>query len=237
MLVGGALLLLTAACADVPTDPDERAEYDALNDPIEPFNRQVFDMNMALDKALMKPVARFYADSVPDPARDKIHNFLANLSAPYIFANDILQGEPRLAADTLGRFMINSTFGLLGLFDVAAAGDGPKYHASDMGQTFGVWGAPEGPYLMLPFYGPSNPREVAAKAVGYVADPTDDLLGFYSALAVYSRTGAGMLDDRARSIDQLNDVERNSIDFYASVRSLYRQKRAADVDARRSKDD
>jgi phospholipid-binding lipoprotein MlaA len=233
-MMGGAIALaLLAACAEVPQDPEERAEFEALNDPIEPFNRQMFDLNMALDRAIMKPVARFYVDAVPDTARDKIHNFLLNLSAPYIFGNDLLQGQPRLAADTLGRFMLNSTFGLLGLFDVAAKDGGPKYHSSDLGQTFGVWGAPEGPYLMLPLYGPSNPREVTAKAVEFIGDPTDSVLSLYSEIAPRARGGVGMIDGRARTLDQLDDLERNSIDLYAAVRSLFRQKRNAEISARK----
>lgn len=220
-------MVALAGCAKVPTDPDERADFEAMNDPLEPMNRQIFDFNMALDRAIMKPVATFYVDNVPEDARKSAHDFLNNLRDPWIFANDLLQGHPHQAADTLGRFMVNSFWGLGGLFDVVASSGGPKYHDNDMGTTFAVWGLPDGPYLMLPFYGPSSPRDVAGKAAAWAAEPSDIVIGSYSTIAVDAHTASDMLDSRAQVLDSMNDVERNSIDFYAAVRSLYRQQRAA----------
>lgn len=222
--------LALAACAQVPSDPDEREEFEATNDPIEPFNRQVFDLNMALDRAIMKPVATFYRDNLPYEVRKGVHNALANANAPVIFANDLLQGKPHNAADTLGRFMINTTWGLLGIFDVVADTGGPKAHSNDFGETLAVWGVPDGPYLMLPLFGPSNPRDATGKAVEWVApDPTSTAINYASDAGGYVRTGSDMLDSRQDVIDALDDIERNSIDFYAAIRSLYRQKRTADI--------
>jgi phospholipid-binding lipoprotein MlaA len=205
------------------------AEYEEVNDPLEPMNREIFDLNMALDRAIMKPVAVFYQDNLPQGVRTSVHNFLNNMRSPVIFANDLLQGHPHQAADTLGRFMINSTWGVLGLFDVVADTNGPKYHPNDFAQTFAAWGLPDGPFLMLPLYGPSSPRDVAGKTAAWFADPGDYLYGMAPAAFSDSRTGVDMVDSRARMIDPLDDVERNSIDFYAAVRSLYRQQRAADL--------
>ncbi len=220
-------MVALAGCAKVPTDPDERADFEAMNDPLEPMNRQIFDFNMALDRAIMKPVATFYVDNVPEGGRKSAHDFLNNLREPWIFANDVLQGHPHQAADSLGRFMVNSVWGLAGLFDVVASSGGPKYHGNDMGTTLAVWGLPDGPYLMLPFYGPSSPRDVAGKAAAWEIEPSDIVIAMYSTWAVDAHTASDMLDARAQELEPMNDIERNSIDFYAAVRSLYRQQRAA----------
>jgi phospholipid-binding lipoprotein MlaA len=218
-------VIMVSACAQVPKDPVDRAEFYKLNDPLEPMNRVVFKGNMTLDKYVMKPVAVAYNDTVPSDVRDSVHNFLDNLSSPYILANDLLQGRFHNAAATLGRFMLNSTYGVLGLVDVTADSGGPKYHDADFGETLGVWGIPQGPYLVLPFFGPSNPRDAVGIAVDWFADPTDNVLNIYSTAAVDARTGADILDERARMVGPLDDVQRNSIDFYAAIRSLYRQNR------------
>lgn len=223
-----AMAAALAACAEVPADPDERAEFEALNDPLEPMNREIFDLNMTLDKAIMKPIATSYRDNVPDDARRSLHNALRNLGAPLIFANDMLQGKPHPAADTLGRFVINSTFGLLGLFDVAASDGGPKYHGNDVGITLAAWGLADGPYLMLPFYGPSNPRDLAGKGIGWYVDPVDYALQAVAYLPD-ARSGADILDGRTQVLDQLDEVERNSLDFYAAIRSLSRQQRESRI--------
>ncbi len=225
VLVAMLAVLMVSACAQVPRNPVDRAAFEQLNDPLEPMNRQIFDFNMMLDRYLMKPVAVFYTDTVPSDVRTSVHNALDNLNSPYIFANDLLQGRFRDAAHTLGRFMLNSTYGVLGLFDVTADSGGPKYHPADFGETLGVWGVPQGPYLVLPFFGPSNPRDAVGLAVDWVADPTDNVIGIYSNAAVDARTGADILDERARMLGPLDDIQRNSIDFYAALRSLYRQNR------------
>lgn len=222
-----AATLVAGGCAEVPTDPDEKAEFDAINDPLEPMNRRVFEVNMFLDRNVMKPVARAYVDYVPDGVRDSAHNAMNNLREPWTFVNDLLQARIDNAGDALGRFMLNSTFGVGGLFDVVASDSGVKFHSNDFGTTLAVWGMPEGPYLMLPFYGPSNPRDVTGRAAGWVAEPVDYAISQYSTLAVDGHTAMAMLDDRAQLLEPMDDLERNSIDLYAAVRSLYRQQRAA----------
>jgi phospholipid-binding lipoprotein MlaA len=230
LVAGVACALMLAGCAQVPTDPDEKAEFEATNDPIEPFNRTVFDFNMVVDRNVAQPVARGYRDVVPQTVREHLHNLLDNLRAPYTFANDVLQGEPHRAADTLGRFMLNTTFGVLGLFDVTADSGGPKHHSEDFGQTLAVWGVPDGPYLMLPLLGPSNPRDAVGRGVGFVADPVSWALGYggYEE-ATYAQTGMDLIDQRERLLDPMAELEKNSLDFYATIRSSYRQYRASEI--------
>ena len=224
-------LVLLAGCATPPPadDPDAVAEFKQTNDPLEPMNREIFDFNMAVDRAVFKPVAQGYRDYVPEYGRDRVRDFVRNLRAPLTFANDVLQGEPDRAMQTLMRFTFNTGFGALGLFDLASPG-GIPYHEEDLGQTFAVWGVGEGPYLVLPILGPSNPRDVAGMAGEWVADPVD--YAFWRAgtsWASYGRGGLSGLDKREANLDTLDDIERTSVDFYSAVRSLYRQHRESEI--------
>jgi len=163
------------------------------------------------------------------PVRDGVHNFLQNLRAPIIFANDVLQGSPGRAGTTLARAIINSTLGVLGFGDPAAA-LGFEQHDEDFGQTLAVWGVGEGPYVMLPLFGPSNPRDVVGKVVDFFLDPINwwasnteqDWIPITRAVV----TG---IDARDQLWDVLDDLERTSIDFYAAIRSLYRQRRGDEI--------
>ncbi len=144
-----------AGCATPPpaSDPDALADFRATNDPLEPTNRVVYAVDQKLDAGIIRPVARAYGAVVPEPVRNGIHNALGNLGAPVQLMNDMLEGKPRRAGDTAMRFVINSTVGLLGIFDVAT-GWGYPDHDADFGLTLAVWGAPEGPFLFLPLLGP-----------------------------------------------------------------------------------
>jgi phospholipid-binding lipoprotein MlaA len=229
LLLSMAVATSLAGCAEVPTDPEDRAEFERINDPIEPFNRKVFEVNLALDHWIARPVARRYRDWVPDWVRNRFHNALVNLNDPWTFVNDVLQGEADRAAQTMVRFMFNSTVGLGGMFDVIGASGGPRHHGEDFGQTLAVWGSPEGPYVMLPFYGPSNPRDIVGRAAAWFGDPGDMLLAEASDAATSTRMGMDVLDTRTELLDPIDDLERSSLDFYAAVRSLYRQNRANDI--------
>ncbi len=221
-LIVVALGLVASGCSNVPgsgaanqTDP---------NDPWESWNRQVFAMNQTVDHAVLLPVARTYVDVVPEPARVGVHNFLDNLNAPVVFTNDVLQGEVGLAGETVGRFGLNSTLGLGGLIDVASPAGIPR-HSADFGQTLGVWGVGDRPYLVLPLLGPNNPRD----ATGMVADIFMDPLT-YANIRDYvywdiGREAVTVLDTRSRNITTIEDLENSSVDLYASERSLYRQYR------------
>ncbi|EPY02564.1 surface lipoprotein [Magnetospirillum fulvum MGU-K5] len=227
-------LAALSGCTTLPDDPDERAEIQALNDPLEPTNRAIYDVNMALDDAIMVPVAESYRSNLPDWFRDAVHNILTNLQEPYVAGNDLLQGNPRAAADSLGRFVINSTFGLLGARDAVADSGGAKSHKTDIGVTLAVWGMDEGPYLMLPFFGPSNLRDGTGKVAEFWASPTGAVMSA-NGLDVINNigTGADVLDTRTSLLDPLKDLRRSSLDEYAAIRSLYRQNREAAILASR----
>ena len=159
-----------------------------------------------------------------------MRNFLGNLRTPAILANDILQGEPRRAGDTAGRFLINSTLGVGGLFDIARDHFNVPGHTEDYGQTFAVWGIGEGPYLFVPIIGPSNARDLVGFGVGIVADPFFWLgQGVVVQALSYSRAGATAMDTREGLIETLDEVQRTSLDPYATLRSGYRQNRAAQI--------
>lgn len=222
---------LVAGCATPPPADDKEAvaEFEQVNDPLEPMNRAIFDFNTAVDKALIKPLAQGYRDVVPAYGRERVRDLLNNLRSPIILANDMLQGEPDRAMQTLMRFAFNTGFGVGGLFDVAAPG-GIPYHDEDFGQTFAVWGVGEGPYLVLPILGPSNPRDTTGLAIEWLADPFDlwmDHTG--NDWVMWTRTGVSGVDKRESLLDTLDEIEKSSVDYYAAVRSLYRQRRAADV--------
>ena len=224
------LIVTGSGCATPPTDPAALADFKATNDPLEPMNRKIFTFNQYLDRYLIKPVAIGYKTVLPDFSRNMIRNFLNNLKEPVVFANDLLQGEFKIAHDTFARFLMNSTFGLGGLFDMAQYADLPR-QTGDFGQTLYAWGAPEGPYLVLPVFGPSSPRDAIGMGVDSVMDPFGYLAGAYDAAwdAGLGRAAATGVDERARNIETLDDIQRNSIDFYAQLRSLYRQHRASDL--------
>ena len=201
------------------------AAFKEANDPYEPFNRAMFDFNLALDKAVLRPAASIYRDVLPEPVQNGVHNFLHNLRSPIIFGNDLLQGELDRAGSTLARFAINSTVGILGLYDFAAY-VGIEKHNEDFGQTLAVWDVEQGPYLVLPIFGPSNPRDGVGKVADILIDPLTWLAPFEFQMA---RTIGTAVNARARNFDQVNDLENNSLDFYSAVRSLYRQKRADEI--------
>jgi len=226
-----ALLILTGGCATAPSPADREAvaEFAAVNDPAEPTNRAVFAINRGLDAAILKPVATFYRDFIPKFFQDRMNDLLDNLRSPVIFANDLLQGEIDRAVATLARFVVNSTLGLAGVNDIATS-MGMEGHDEDFGQTLAVWGVPEGPYVMLPLFGPSNPRDTVGLIVDFLIDPFNIWAGNTDRdYAILSRTGARGVDQRAIHMEALDDIERTSLDYYAAIRSLYRQRRAEEI--------
>ena len=226
---GFALLALTYGCAEVPTDPDERAAYDERNDPLEPMNRYFFDLNDAMDELVLKPFAGWYYILLPNFAQDGVRNALNNLQSPVILGNDLLQGNLNRAGTTLARFVINSTLGLAGLFDIASE-FGLIYHDEDFGQTLAVWGTGEGPYLVLPILGPSNPRDATGRGVDMAMDPLTWILPAYDlGYLGYIRAGVDAVDLRARNLKTLDEIKQGAIDYYATIRSLYRQHRTDEI--------
>jgi len=195
------------------------------NDPLEIPNRMFFAFNEALDFMIIRPVAVTYRYIVPTGVRNSVRNFLRNLRTPVILANDLLQGDLDRAEITFTRFFINSTIGLLGVFDIAAE-SGFAYHDEDFGQTIGTYGAGEGFYLVLPVLGPSSLRDGSGRIVDIFLDPLTYLAPQEFSLGRAAATG---IDYRSRSIDELDSLRADSLDFYARIRSLYRQHRENEI--------
>jgi phospholipid-binding lipoprotein MlaA len=206
------------------------AEEEDFNDPLEDTNRAIFDFNQMVDRNVLVPVAKAYRTVLPDVVRDSLRDFLHNLRAPLIFVNDALQGDFELAGQTFARFTLNSTLGVGGLIDVAGRWGQLPYHEQDLGVTFGVWGVPEGPYLVVPVLGPSNPRDLVGQTGEGFGDPLNLIVTgnpFTLYWIPFIRGGVSGVDQRSRYIETLADIERTSLDYYATIRSLYRQRRAA----------
>jgi len=230
-VVAVTVALFAAGCVNTPDpkDPDAVAEFYEINDPAEPTLRVIFEFNRMLDTVILKPVAGVYKDSVPDQVREGIYNFLNNLRSPIIFINDVLQGDVNRAVQTLARFMINTTVGIFGLNDQAAA-LGLAYHNEDFGQTLATWGIEEGPYLVLPIFGPSNPRDAIGMLVDFFMDPFNIVVtNSGNENTIWAQKGLRGVDFRARYWDEIEDLEKSSLDYYAAVRSLYRQRRNDEI--------
>lgn len=222
-------LVVLAACATPPKDPAARAEFEKTNDPFEPLNRKIFDFNLFVDRIAIKPVAQAYVAVVPEAARNGIRHFLDNLGAPIVFGNNLLQGQFNRAQNTFARFLTNTTLGLGGFIDVATMAGVPKENG-DFGQTLYSWGVPDGPYLVLPIFGPSDPRDAVGMGVDGFADPWNRMASNYHYWYVGLLRGAvDGIDLRARNLQTLDELQRNAIDFYAELRSLWRQHRASEL--------
>jgi phospholipid-binding lipoprotein MlaA len=222
--------LVMAGCASPPTnDPEALAAFQEANDPMEPMNRYFFELNNAADELLMKPLAGWYYIALPNFAQDGIRNAINNVRTPVILANDLFQGELERAGTTLGRFLVNSTLGIGGLFDIAAR-MGMERHDEDFGQTLAVAGVGEGPYLVLPLVGPSNPRDAFGRVVDAFLDPMTYLTFFTDFGWINTtRNGLDLVDFRARNLETLDQLKKGSLDYYATLRSLYRQRRADEI--------
>ena len=225
----GAVLLASAlalaACAHAPADPEARAEFLKNNDPAEPTNRAIFGANQFVDRNAVRPIARGYNEYVPAGVRRSLHNFVANLEEPGIAVNDVLQGNMSRAWNTTQRFAVNTTVGGVGLFDVATDWNRP-HHSADFGQTLGVWGVGPGPAVQLPFFGPSNVRDSVGKVAGIVTNPLSLASGGAASAVNAASGGVGVVDGRARLLPTTDDLERSSLDYYATLRSVMAQRRA-----------
>lgn len=224
---GLVLLALVAGfaggCAST-ADPAEEGTYDT-NDPLETYNRAMLEVNRTLDGLLLKPMAEIYVGVLPGWVQQRVTNVLNNMGEPVNFANNLLQGELERAGITAGRFAINTTVGLAGIFEVADE-FGLTRKDEDFGQTLAVWGVGEGPYLMLPLFGPSNPRDAVGLIVGWFMDPFTYILDSDFRLI---RTAARGIEQRAANLENIEALEETSIDFYAALRELYRQHRGNQI--------
>ena len=201
-----------------------------VRDCFEGLNRATFAFNQALDKVIFKPVASVYR-VLPSPVRSGVSNSLDNLSNVVTIPNNILQGEFRKAGKNTGRFLINTTIGIFGIFDVAEKMGFSEYEKEDYGQSLAKLGIGPGCYLVLPVLGPSTVRDTAGSVVNFVGGDAwynvtvkNDTQHFEDAHYYTSRVVAGV-DFRAKNYDEIDNLEKNSIDFYSSVKSLYLQDR------------
>lgn len=219
------LALGTASCAR-SVDPSV-ANKASISDPIEPINRAFFAFNNLLDIILIDPICKIYNAIFPGFVRDGIQNFTRNLRSPLIVGNQLLQGDLKGAGVATARFIINTTAGVGGLVDVAGS-NGMPYEPEDFGQTLGVWGFGDGFYLVLPLIGPTSLRDGTGMAVDSFADPVriwaDNIDEEW---IYYTKVGVEALDTRARLVKAVEDLRKNSLDYYAAVRSAYAQKRNA----------
>jgi phospholipid-binding lipoprotein MlaA len=216
-----ALGLAVAGCAS-----SENLEAAAANDPLEPMNRFFFDLNRRLDRHAALPAATFYTNAVPNPVRGGIHNVLSNLGGPVSAVNDVLEGQFANAGAASARFLINTTVGIAGVFDVASGWGFPQ-RDRDFGETLGTYGVDQGPYLVLPFRGPTAVRDLAGNYVDGFFSPLYYLHIQYNGKQYVGllKSTLGSVDNRARNIVTYRDIERASVDFYATMRTYYRQRR------------
>lgn len=208
-------------CASIPAGVEP-----SPHDPWEPFNRSVFEFNEGLDAYVLKPVVAGYRFVLPEFVRDGIYNFFSNYSDIYTALQNLLQGKPDYAFSDLMRVVVNTTFGLGGLIDMATPGGLPK-HKEDWGQTFGVWGIPSGPYVVLPFFGPSNVRDT----FGAVADlESDYLFRLLPDVALRnSLTGLRVVNTRNTYYEAGDLLDGAALDKYSFVRDAYIQRRAYQI--------
>lgn len=235
----GAALIGSPAMAQIEegaegTTYDEIAEAAvdtssvAAVDPWEGFNRQSFKVYLFLDDNILVPSARAYRAVTPAKGRKGIRAFLSNAQSPVVFINDILQGEFKRAGETTGRFLINTTIGFLGFADPAARLGIPP-HTEDFGQTLAVWGAPQGPFLMLPIFGPSSIRDGIGLGADIALDPFFHIDTDWAQQVRYTRFAVTAVARREPLIEPLEEIEAKSLDYYASLRSFYLQSRRREI--------
>ena len=223
--------IFAAASDQVKTDSDDfetTSVEDEIYDPLEKVNRAIFSFNNVADKIILEPVAKGYK-KLPSPIQSGISNFLSNLRMPLVVVNQLLQGQGKNAVESTGRFLVNSTAGVLGLIDVADR-IGLEEKEEDFGQTLATYGVGDGFYVVLPLFGPSNVRDTTGMIMTMLTDPVNAYaVREDEGWLVPTRTGANAIDQRSKIIDEVNALRNNSLDYYAAVRSSYYQNRKAAI--------
>ena len=209
--------LVLCGCASTPAAPKDQR---STADPWEPMNRQIHGFNTGLDKVTLKPIAKGYQKVFPQFLRKGIGNFSSNLRSPLNAINSFLQGKGKTGLSESGRFLVNSTIGLLGILDVATA-MGLEKHNEDFGQTFAKWGVPDGPYVVLPFLGPRTLRDAFAVPLNFLADP----LWWYNNASVRDKLYILRLIDVRERLFTAEALLKGSKDRYLSIREAYLQHR------------
>jgi phospholipid-binding lipoprotein MlaA len=238
-IAAASLLALPVDAAEEP-DPlfddlgEEYAQEPAgFPDPIEPFNRYVLAFNEEVDRWFLDPLTRVYRFILPDEVKRAVQRGLSNLNSPGVTINDVLQCEFEDAGITVWRFVINSTFGIAGLFD-AAGWLGVKGHTSDFDQTLAIYGVPSGAFLMLPVFGPTTVRGGFGTIVDTAFRPTTYFLaGTEQFVFTIIHGGSSGLATREASLDDIETLQDSSVDYYAALRNAYYQKRMGEIWRRR----
>ncbi|MEM6308654.1 MAG: VacJ family lipoprotein [Pseudomonadota bacterium] len=220
--------LVLVVCIAGCTAGVDRDGTDGIFDPYETQNRKVHAFNRGLDRALVRPAAKGYTNILPDPVEDLVSNFAANLGEPADMTNGLLQGDMQGVGTAAARFLINSTIGILGVFDVATE-MGIQQYDTNFGETLYVMGADEGPYVELPVLGPSNRRDAWGIAVDLFTNPLSYVVGTPEAYYAPIATGAARLGDRGRYSDVIDNILYESADSYAQARLIYLQNRRFDL--------
>ena len=225
-----SFFIATSAVAGSDGELELSKKNNSTKDCFEPLNRATFALNQGLDKAFFKPVAKGYR-SLPSPIKKGTGNVLNNLSTLITIPNNVLQGDIKLAGINTGRLIVNTTIGILGIFDVASEMGFPSYVKEDYGQTLGTWGVGPGCYLVLPVLGPSTIRDTAGMFINVMGgDPYYNISingnNEYLDGELFAATKMlSAVEFRATNIESFENLEKNSVDFYASVRSIYNQDR------------
>ena len=224
-------LIFAAASDEVKTSSEDfetTTFEDEIYDPLEGVNRAIFSFNNVADKIVLEPVAKGYK-KLPSPIQSGVGNFINNLKLPLAALNQLLQGQGKNAAESTGRFLVNSTIGVFGLIDVAED-IGFDQKEEDFGQTLATWGIGDGFYIVLPLFGPSNLRDATGMVMTMMTDPINAYaITQGEAWAIPVRTAANAIDQRSQIIDEVNALRDNSVDYYAAVRSSYYQNRKAAI--------
>lgn len=220
----GLILGMVLAIGILPGCATQTTLSDDESDPVEGTNRAIYDFNEGLDDYVMRPVAQAYADYTPELVRDGVTNFFTNLGYINVIFNELLQGKVKDGIADIGRFTVNSTVGIGGFIDVAGAGSVPK-HDEDFGQTLGVWGVGEGPYIVLPVLGPSTARDVPRYITSTLLNPL-----FFVSGPVSAPTGVlGAVNERSNFLEATRLRDEAALDPYTFTREAYRQRRTNDI--------
>ena len=227
-LIGISVALILASCSHQAGPA--LSDTSAVNDPYEKWNRGIFSFNMFFDEVVLEPVAIGYDEAVPSVVKLLISNELDYLNLPASFANSILQGDFNAMRHVFARFFINTTLGGIGLLDPATE-FGFHTHQEDFGQTLAVWGVDDGRYYMAPFVGPLTLRDVGGRIVDFTFAPFT-YLGSGNEMYSIAQTSLSIVDFRADNLDTINGLKTSSEDYYAVLRSIYLQRRNADIENR-----
>jgi phospholipid-binding lipoprotein MlaA len=224
-----ALGLIAGGCSTMGSAGDDQAA--TVSDPFEGVNRFFFDLNQRLDRNAGRPAATAYRETVPGSIRGGLHNLLDNLGGPVTVANDLLQIRLKDAGTAAGRFLVNTTVGLAGIFDVATDWGMPGRNR-DFGETMGTYGVPPGPYLVLPFRGSTDVRDFAGNYIDGFVTPLRYVRYDGRNYVGLMKSTLGSMDNRSASLVSFRDIERASVDYYATMRTVYMERRARLIEDR-----